>query len=57
MWTAERQSCIFCGKTKSFSILAEEGLIRQALLSDTEILLIEKGTLPGFAGAAALLRY
>lgn len=38
-------------------IAAEEGLIRQALTTDSEILLVEEDVIPGFSGAAALLRY
>jgi hypothetical protein len=36
---------------------AEEGLIRQALLTDAEILFAETDAVPGFNGAAARLRY
>jgi peptide subunit release factor 1 (eRF1) len=49
--------CIFCGKTGLHDLAADEGLIRQAILADTEILTLEEDDLPGFTGAAALLRY
>jgi hypothetical protein len=38
-------------------LLAEEGMIRQAVLTDAEILIFEKDEIPGFDGAAALLRH
>lgn len=57
MWTEAGHNCIFCGSAAVRYIAAEEGLIRQALLSDAELLLVEAGTIPGFSGAAALLRY
>lgn len=57
MWAAAGHNCIFCGSAKSCYIPAEEGLIRQALLTDAEILFVETDGIPGFSGAAALLRY
>ena len=36
---------------------AEEGLIRQAVLTDAEILTYDENEIPGFKGAAAWLRY
>ncbi len=50
-------NCSLCGSAKSRYIAAEEGLIRQAFLTDAEILLVEADSVPGFNGAAALLRY
>ena len=50
-------NCSFCGSGDMRYMPAEEGLIRQALLTDAEILLVEPGMIPGFSGAAALLRY
>jgi hypothetical protein len=38
-------------------LLAKEGMIRQAVLTDAEILNFEKDESPGFNGAAALLRH
>lgn len=50
--------CIFCGRSSLHALEAEEGLIRQALLTDTEIVSVDKEDLPQFhQGAAALLRY
>jgi hypothetical protein len=57
MWAEAVGNCIQCGSAKSRYLAAEEGLIRQALRADTEILVVEPGTAPGFSGAAALLRY
>jgi hypothetical protein len=57
MWAAAGHNCIFCGSAKSSYMAAEEGLIRQASLTDAEILWVEADTAPGFNGAAALLRY
>ena len=57
MWAEAACNCIQCGSAKSRYLAAEEGLIRQALRADTEILVVEPGTAPGFSGAAALLRY
>ncbi len=49
--------CIFCGNTSLHSLQADEGLIRQALLTDAEILTFDGDEVPGFTGAAGLLRY
>ncbi len=49
-------NCESCGSAM-FYLPAEEGLIRQALLTDAEILFAEADALPGFSGAAACLRY
>jgi len=57
MWAGAGHNCILCGSAKSYYIAAEEGLIRQAFLTDAEILWVEADTAPGFSGAAALLRY
>lgn len=46
-----------CGSDDVRYLAAEEGLIRQALLTDAEIMFVEPGAVPGFIGAAALLRY
>ncbi len=51
------QKCIFCDSADICCMTAEEGLLRQALLTDAEILFVEEGAAPGFDGAAALLRY
>lgn len=51
------QNCVFCGHGDMRYIPADEGLIRQALLTDAEIMMVEPETVPGFSGAAALLRY
>ncbi len=51
------QNCVFCGNADMRYIPADEGLIRQALLTDAQILLVEPEAAPGFSGAAALLRY
>jgi hypothetical protein len=49
-------NCATCGRAEVCYMAAEEGLIRPALLTDAEILMVED-TVPGFSGAAALLRY
>ncbi len=49
--------CIFCGNTSLHSLEADEGLIRQAVLTDAEILTFDGDEVPGFTGAAGLLRY
>ncbi len=50
------KNCVFCdGATRYMA--ADEGLVRQALLTDAEMFFIEPETAPGFSGAAALLRY
>lgn len=46
-----------CGYIGLHDLPAEEGLIRQAVLTDAEILTFEKDEIPGFTQAAALLRY
>ena len=48
---------MFCGNSRLHGLGADEGLIRQALLTDAEILTFEGDEVPGFIGAAALLRY
>ncbi len=50
-------SCTSCGHAEVRYKAAEEGLIRQTLLTDAEILMVEADTATGFGGAAALLRY
>jgi hypothetical protein len=57
MWSEAGHNCVFCGSGRVRYIAAEEGLIRQALTADSEILLVEEDVIPGFGGAAALLRY
>lgn len=57
MWAEAGHNCIFCGGVGVRYIAAEEGLIRQALSSDAEIFMVEADSIPGFSGAAALLRY
>jgi peptide subunit release factor 1 (eRF1) len=49
--------CVFCSSSDICSLAAEEGLLRQALLTDAEILFVGADTASGFNGAAALLRY
>jgi hypothetical protein len=51
------RDCASCGNAEVSYMAAEEGLIRQALLTDAEVLFVEKDALPGFNGAVALLRY
>lgn len=50
-------NCVSCGNAEGVYLTAEEGLIRQALLTDAEILFVETDTVPGFNGVTALLRY
>jgi peptide subunit release factor 1 (eRF1) len=50
-------NCVSCGNAEGFYLTAEEGLIRQALLTDAEIRFVETDTVPGFNGVTALLRY
>jgi hypothetical protein len=49
--------CLFCENTGLHDVTADEGLIRQAVLTDAEILTFDGDELPGFHGAAAWLRY
>jgi hypothetical protein len=49
--------CIFCLNTNLHGLEADEGLIRQAVLTDAEILTFDGDEVPCFTGAAALLRY
>ena len=49
--------CIFCLNNSLHDLPADEGLIRQAVLTDAEILTYDPDELHGFHGAAALLRY
>jgi hypothetical protein len=51
------EACIFCGSTKVHAIAAEEALVRQAVLTDAEILTFDADEVPVCRGAAALLRY
>jgi peptide subunit release factor 1 (eRF1) len=50
------QNCV-CGNSRMRYMSADEGLIRKALLTDAEVFLVATETVPGFGGAAALLRY
>ncbi len=56
-WAEAGHNCAFCGSARCRYLAAEEGLIRQALLTDAEVLWVDADTAPGFNGAAALLRY
>ena len=49
--------CMFCGNTSLHALEADEGLIRQAVLTDAEILTFDGYEVPGFTGAAGFLRY
>ena len=49
--------CIFCGNTNLHKLDPDEGLIRQAVLTDAEILTFDEDEVPRYTGAAALLRY
>jgi hypothetical protein len=49
--------CMFCERTGLHDLAAEEGLIRQAILTGAEILTFEQNEVPGFIGAAGLARY
>jgi hypothetical protein len=57
MMAVPGHDCVACGNAEGFYMTAEEGLIRRALLTDAEILFVEADSVPGFNGAAALLRY
>jgi hypothetical protein len=48
---------MFCGNASRRGLEADEGLIRQAALTDAQILTFDGDEVPGFTGAAALLRY
>ena len=56
MMAAVGHDCTSCGSAVSY-MPAEEGLVRQALLTDAEILFAKADAVPGFSGAAACLRY
>lgn len=49
--------CMFCQQPSLHDLAAEEGLIRQAISTDAEILTFEQNEVPGFTGAAGLARY
>lgn len=49
--------CVFCRSGNTHEVLAEEALIRKALLTGAEIFLPITGASDGFEGAAAWLRY
>jgi hypothetical protein len=49
--------CIYCLNTSLHRLEADEGLIGQAVLTEAEILTFDEGEVPGFSGAASLLRY
>lgn len=49
--------CMFCTNRSLHDLAADEGLIRQAVSTDAEILTFDENELPGFNGAAALHRY
>ena len=49
--------CMFCGNTALHDLAADEGLIRQAVITDAEILTFDENEIQDFRGAAAWLRY
>lgn len=49
--------CVFCGSNNTHAVLAEEALIRKALLTEAEILLPPPGASQVFDSVAAWLRY
>jgi hypothetical protein len=57
MMAAASHNCVSCGNAEVFYMPAEEGLIRQALLTDVEILFAQADAAPGLSGVAACLRY
>lgn len=57
MMATAGHNCTSCGNAEGFYMAAEEGLIRQALLTDAEILFVEVDAVPGFNGVSTLLRY
>ena len=57
MMASAGRNCKSCGNVEGFYIAAEEGLIRQALLTGAEILFVETDAVRGFNGVTALLRY
>jgi peptide subunit release factor 1 (eRF1) len=50
-------TCRSCSNSGLCSTTAEEAMIRQALLTDAEILVVAEGVTAGFDGVAGLLRY
>ncbi len=51
------EKCLFCGSNNTHAVLAEEALIRKALLTEAEILLPPPGASQVFDNVAARLRY
>jgi peptide subunit release factor 1 (eRF1) len=49
--------CVFCGSSDTHAVLADEALIRKALLTGVEIFLREPGASDEYEGVAAWLRY
>ena len=52
-----RRTVHLCGNTNLHELDPDEGLIRQAVLTDAEILTFDEDEVPRYTGAAALLRY
>lgn len=57
LYAGVEDGCVFCGSTDVHAVLAEEALIRKALLTGAEILLPAPGASYGYEGVAAWLRY
>jgi hypothetical protein len=57
MMSVAGHNCASCGNAEGFYMAAEEGLIRQALLTNAEILFVKTDGVPGFNGVTALFRY
>ena len=57
LWCSRESGTIFCGNTSLHGMEVDEGLIRQAVLTHTEILTFDADEIPGFTGAAALRRF
>lgn len=54
---AADDACPACGRSEFFIVLAEEILVRRALLSDAKIIAPDTATIHHIAGTAATLRY
>jgi hypothetical protein len=57
LWAEAGQNCALCGSTQLRYMAADEGLVRQALITGAELVFAGENEITGFSGVAALLRY
>jgi hypothetical protein len=57
LWAEAGQNCVLCGSTQLRYMAADEGLVRQALITGADLVFAGEDGIAGLGGVAALLRY